>query len=398
MTGGPLAGVRVLCVNNYLAGNYGPMVLAMHGADVVKVETPAGEAMRTSRPLVPVGSDEHWSHFELRMMRGISSIVLDLADQRDRDLWRELVGSADAFWTNLRPESAVRRGLDWSTLKVLNPRLVYASLSGFGLPENGVGEFAGLPAFDILVQGLAGLLARNAAEDGTPVYNGLALADVVASIWGAFGVLVGLRQRDRTGEGCCVDVSMFDAMVALNEKAITMFGISGEVPRPRVSATTAPFGVYRTADGWVCVAVGSDAVWRRFCVAVGPSIGRPSLVDESQYWSGTDRVRLGEEIDAMVRSFTSSRRTDDVVAQLLAHDVPAGHSLEVDGLAGSQQVAARRIVRDVSTPGGDYPAVMSPVVVSGSDQEVRPPPRLGADRERIEREWLGRPGGNTTVD
>jgi CoA:oxalate CoA-transferase len=386
---GPLAGVRVLCVNNYLAGNYGTQLLGLHGADVVKVETPAGEAMRASKPHIPVSDDLSWSHFELRMMRGTSSVVLDLDQPADRVVFEQLVAAADVFWTNLRPESARRRGIDWPVLQAVNPRLVYASLTGFGLPENGVGEFGSLPAFDILVQGLAGLLSRNSDADGTPVYNGLPLADQVSSLFAAFGVLAGLRQRDRTGVGCCVDVAMFDSMIALNEKAVSMYGIGNTVPPPRASATTAPFGMYPTSDGWVCIAVGSDGVWRRFAAAVGPSIGRPGLADEESLGSGTGRVAHLAELTEIVERFTRPRTTDEVVKQLLAHDVPAGQALEVDQLSTTEQVLRRGIVRTMATPRGDYPAVMSPVIVSDSEQRVSAPPRLGADRDRVMRDWLG---------
>jgi crotonobetainyl-CoA:carnitine CoA-transferase CaiB-like acyl-CoA transferase len=386
---GPLAGVRVLCVNNYLAGNYGAQLLALHGADVVKVETPAGEAMRASKPFIPVDTDTSWSHFELRMMRGVSSVVLDLDRPADRATFERMVAAADVFWTNLRPESARRRRVDWPALRPVNPRLVYASMTGFGLPENGVGEFASLPAFDILVQGLSGLLSRNSDPDGTPVYNGLPLADQVSSLFAAFGVLVGLRQRDQTGHGCCVDVAMFDSMIALNEKAITMHGIGKSVPPPRASATTAPFGMYPTSNGWACVAVGSDAVWRRFAAAVGPLIGRPGLAGEESFASGTGRVAKLAELTEIVERFTRPRTTDEVVDLLLAHDVPAGQALEVDRLSTSTQVAERRIVRALDTPRGRYPTVMSPVIVSGAEQQVADPPVLGADLQRVMHDWLG---------
>ena len=393
--GGPLTGVRVLCVNNYLAGNYGPLLLALHGADVVKVETEQGEAGRSSRPLLPIGPDETCSHFELRMMRGMSSVCLDLQSAEGRAEFDDLVRAADVFWTNLRPDSAVRRGVEWTALQQVNPRLVYASLTGFGLPENGQGEFDGVAAFDILIQGLAGLLGRNADPDGRPVYNGLPLADQVSSLYGAFGVLLGLRQRDLTGRGCCVDVSMLDSMVAVNEKAVTMFGIEREVPVPRASATTAPFGVYRTADGWVSIAVGSDGVWKRFAAAVGPEVGRPDLASDALLRHGTGRVQHTVEIDVMVNEFVSRRTTAEVIAKLLANDVPAGPSLEVDELLATTYVSERGIVRYIEIGDSRYPAVMSPVLISGVEQELARPPGLGADRDRVIRDWKI---SNTGVD
>ncbi|MEU0482125.1 CoA transferase [Streptosporangium sp. NPDC006013] len=390
VTEGPLAGVRVLCVDNYLAGNYGPMLLALHGADVVKVEPPSGEAMRASHPMLETDGGQTWSHFEVRMMRGKGSIGLALDEPDDRELFERLIGAADVFWTNLRPESALRRKVDPDTIRGLNDRIVYASLSGFGLPRNGEGEFGAMPAFDILVQGLGGLMGRNAEEDGTPVYNGLPLADQATSLFGAFGVLVGLRERDRTGHGCVVDVSMFDSMVALNEKAITMFGMSGEVPPPRASATTAPFGMFRCADGWVCVAVGSDAVWKRFCRAVGAEIGRPGLEKDERLAHGTGRVAHLAEVGEIVEEFTRPRAIDEVVATLLTHNVPAGRPLEVDELLGTRQVRERGVVRGVRlASGAEVPVVMSPVHVSGVEQAVSPPPRLDRDRDRLLAQWLG---------
>jgi CoA:oxalate CoA-transferase len=380
---GPLAGVKVLCVDNYLAGNYGPLLLALHGADVVKVETSTGEAMRTSRPMLG-DAEEAWSHFELRMMRGKSSIVLDLAQEEGRATFEDLVRAADVFWTNLRPQSAEKRGLDPDSLAAINPKLVYAALSGFGRPENGEGELGSLPAFDILVQGVAGLLHRNADDGGTPVYNGLPVADQVTSLYGAFGVLLGLRQRDRTDAGCVVDVSMFDSMIALNEKAISMYGVDHRPPPPRSSATTAPFGMYRALDGWVCIAVGSDAVWRRFCEAVG----RPELAQDERYVVGTDRVRNQADINAIVSTFLASRTRAEVVDRLLAHQVPAGEAFDVDHLVDSPQVRLRGTVRDVPLPdGSSFPVVMSPVHLSGAEQAVALPPRLDADRADVLERW-----------
>jgi crotonobetainyl-CoA:carnitine CoA-transferase CaiB-like acyl-CoA transferase len=372
-------------LDNYLAGNYGPLLLAMHGADVVKVETPAGEAMRGSSPFLGEADGAMWSHFELRMMRGKRSVALDLSDDADRRTFERLVEATDVFWTNLRPESAARRRVDPETLLLVNDRLVYTSLSGFGRPENGAGQLTSLPAFDILVQAASGLLHRNADPDGTPVYNGLPIADQATSLYAAFGVLLGLRQRDRTGAGCVVDVAMFDAMVALNEKAISMYGVDHRPPPPRSSATTAPFGMYPTSDGWVCIAVGSDSVWRKFCVAVG----RPELVDDARFSLGTDRVRHQDDITRVVEAFTVPRTKAEVAEELLRHGVPAGEAHEVDDIVDSPQVRDRGTVRDLDLGGaGRYPVVMSPVHVSGSAQRTVLPPRLDADHHDVLAEWL----------
>jgi crotonobetainyl-CoA:carnitine CoA-transferase CaiB-like acyl-CoA transferase len=188
-----------------------------------------------------------------------------------------------------------------------------------------------------------------------------------------------------------VDVPMFDSMVALNEKAISMFGMLGEVPPPRLSATTAPFGLYRASDGWVCIAVGSDAVWRRFCTAVGAYIGRPDLADDEAYRVGTERVRRLVEVTALVEAFTTDRTAAEVVEFLIAHDVPAGLPLEVDRVLSTAQVEKRGIVRSLTLDSGvTVPAVMSPVSISGARQRIEKPPRLDEDRERLLDGWRTR--------
>jgi formyl-CoA transferase len=382
----PLTGVRVLTVDNYEAGNYGPMLLALHGADVVKVEMPGrGDVLRSAGPFTGAEASRR-SHGEIRLMRGKRSIELDLREPAGREVLRRLLRKADVFWTNLQPSSLERLGFDWESARSVNPRLVYASITGFGLPSKGDVR-ADYPAFDIIIQSLAGLLMRNAGPDGAPEYNGIPVVDQVTSLLGVLGVLLALRVRDQTGSGCCVDASMFDAGVALNEKALTVFGLTGEIARPRSSATSAPFGVYRTSDGFVTIGVGGNPVWERMCKV----LERTDLLERLELRDGSGRVRVAETvIRPAVEEWTMTRSTKRAVAELLEGGVPSAPVLDVDTVLRST-VARARIFEQISDPDGSpIDVVMSPVRLLGVESATNEyPHRLGEDTDEVLAEWLG---------
>jgi CoA:oxalate CoA-transferase len=214
---GLLTGIKVLSLDNYEAGNYGTALLAMHGADVVKVEVPGrGDVLRSAGPFTSGIDERNISHGELRLMRGKHSVALDLSTSEDRTILEGLISRADVFWTNLRPGSLERLRLDWPAVQALNTVIVYAGISGFGHTPGSQEAESNTPAFDITMQALGGLLERNQDENGIPKYNGIPVVDQVTSLYAAWGVLAGLLYRARTGTGVYVDVAMYDAALALN--------------------------------------------------------------------------------------------------------------------------------------------------------------------------------------
>jgi formyl-CoA transferase len=382
----PLAGIRVLTVDNYFAGNYGPLLLALHGAEVVKIERPAGgDVLRRDPPFV--GQDPPVAHGELRLMRDKSSLALDITQPAGRSVLDSLLAKADVFWTNLRQDSLEKSRLTYDDVKACNERIVYACLSGFGAPAP-ESPFSGVAAFDIVVQAAAGLMSRNADDDGVPQYNGVAIADQVSSLYCAFGVVLALLRRERTGMGAMVDVSMFDSMVALNEKTLTLAGMGvNELPARR-SATNAPFGAYRASDGYVVIGVGGRSLWQRFCVA----IERPDLLERSDLSEGVDRVRAEATVlRPIIEEWLSLRTVDEAVERLRAHDVPAGPVLDVDSDVLLSEARRRGVVGDAALPqGGVFPVVQSPVLIDdGGCVGAKSPAALGEDTDAILSGWVG---------
>jgi formyl-CoA transferase len=385
----PLEGFRVLTVDNYFAGNYGPLLFAFHGAEVVKIETlkSGGDPLRTDPPFLDA-ENKRLSHGELRLMRGKKSAAIDIASEAGNALLGRLIEKADVFWTNLRPASAKRLRIDNATVQAINPRIIYASVSGFGLPGEVPSPFEDEPAFDIIVQALSGLMARNAGPDAVPQYNGIAVGDQVTSLFTAFGVIMALLDRERGSGGACVDVAMFDAMLSLNEKTFSLYGMGGKVPPPRISATNAPFGAYRAKDGYVVIGVGGNILWARFCKA----IGQEELTNRPDLDAGMKRVKAEKEvIRPLIEQWLSDKTVEEASAILLKFDVPASPILEVDNPTLRQQAELRKLSRPFKPDQLDKSVnlIQSPVRYAGYDSlDIGGPHALGEDTEAVLRSWL----------
>ncbi len=389
---GPLAGVRVLALENYLAGNHVTFMLGMLGAEVIKVEHGAGDTMRNVGPFVYGTDGEKRSAGELRLMMNKRSIVIDLDLPEGRDLLLRLIGKVDVFFTNQKPASMHARKLDFETLKEHNPRIVYATLSGFGHDDVApAGPFGDWVAFDVIAQGLSGVMFRASAAGENagdkPGYNGLPLGDENTALLTAMGTIGALFRRERTGEAQRVDVAMHDAMIFANEQAINAWSLFGIDHKRGRSATSAPYGVFRTTDGWVNIGVGGDPVWRRFCKATG----HEHLVDDARFRGSAERVKNCIELDGIVEAWTATRTRDEIVKILHAATVPAAPVFNTPQAAASPQVAARNMLVTVNDPAvGARKVVGNPIKMSGLDNtQPTPPPRLGADTATVLGELLG---------
>ena len=387
---GPLRGLRVLSIDNYFAGNYGPLLLAMHGAEVVKIEQPgSGDPLRTDAPYLDPKA-KRYAHGEIRLMRDKKSVALDLRSPAGRQLFYRLVKEADVFWTNLRPGAAQRLGAAPEVLQALNPRLVYASLSGFDLPEAGKDSmFGDEPAFDTIIQGLTGLMSRNADPDGTPIYNGIAVGDQVASLFAAFGVIAAIHARDRGDPAAVVDVAMFDAMIAVNEKTFSLYSMDGVVRPPRISATNSPFGAYRGKDGYLVLGVGGAILWERFCRA----IERPDLYAREDLDAGIKRVAVeATVIRPAVEGWLGRHTVEEAARILLEFQVPAAPILDIDHPRLRTQATLRGVAAELELPDRKVTVVQSPVRLSTQPVPVPGRPHeLGEDSDAVLRDWLAMP-------
>jgi CoA:oxalate CoA-transferase len=392
-TTGPLAGLTVLDLTWVLSGPYAAMTLSDLGADVIKVERPPyGDIARTTGPHVrapaPAGSEpiEESSYF-YSVNRGKRSLALDLRSEDGKRLFRELVRGVDVVLENFTPGTMDRLGIGYETLKAINPRLVYCAISGFGQ----TGPDRNLPALDVIVQGVGGIMSITGEPGRPPVRVGTSIGDVAAGLYAAVGILAALRHRDLHGEGQMVDISMLDCQVAIQENAYTRFFATGEVPGPlgtRHPAAT-PFQAFPTADGWVVVALafGADNHWQLLCGLLGTL----ELLDDPRFETSGKRTANHAALEPVLFEAFRKRPTAEWVGELQAVGIPCGPLNTIAQAAASDQVAAREMLVPVTHPKGiTLTLVNSPVKLSGTPAGIKgPPPTVGQDTRAVLRELGG---------
>ncbi|HWO71292.1 MAG TPA: CoA transferase [Actinomycetota bacterium] len=380
----PLAGVRVLDLSRVLAGPLCTMILGDLGADVVKVERPGeGDDTRSWGPPF-VGPD---AAYFLALNRNKRSVVLDLGSEEGLAAARRLARGADVLVENFRPGLVRRWGLDHETLARDNPGLVSCSLTAFGEE----GELARRPGYDIVVQALSGLMSVTGERGGRPVKVGVALLDVIAGLYAAVGILAALRERERTGRGRRVTVSLFDASVAalVNQAANVLLG--GLVPGPMGTEhpNIVPYQAFEAADRPFVLAAGNDRLFERTCEA----IGHPELARDPRFATNEARVRHREELVPILAEVFRSRPAADWLQALAARSVPAALIRRIDEVFDSAEGRAMvEVVRDPAR--GELRLVASPIALDGARLPLRrPPPLLGEHTEEVLGELGTEPGG-----
>ena len=382
----PLAGVRVLTLENFIAAPVATMWLADAGADVVKVERPGtGDASRGVEPR-RVSGEENRSLSFIRANRNKRSIELDLKQVGDRATFDALLAVSDVFIENLRPSALAQLGLSYAAVREINPGIIYGAISGFGLPEFNGGDLPFLPALDIVAQAMGGLLFRAEGSEHGPVYSGFPLADICASSNLQSAVYQALYHRERTGEGACIDISMLDGVVAFNELVLIMYDALGKIASPGQHGLAAPFGSYATADGYVVIAVLGEPVWRRFTRAMGME----ELVDVPGFVSGISRHQHKEELDGYINRWLSDMSSEDVLKCLLEHDVPASPVLNIPDVIKIENLHDRGMILNLDDPAwGRVQMAGNPINTSlMPETPTRPAPGLGAHTEEVLADWL----------
>ncbi len=373
---GPLAGTFVLDLTRVLAGPYCTMVLADLGARVVKVEAPdRGDDARQIGPFVG-----GVSAYFLSLNRGKESIALDLRDGDDRAVFDRLLARADVLVENFRPGVMERLGLGFADLHARLPRLVVASTSGFGQ----TGPYAQRPAYDVVVQGMGGIMSLTGQPGGPPTRVGSSTGDITAGLFTAVGILAALCDRARTGLGRHVDVAMLDCQVATLENAIARYVATGAVPGPLGSRhpSITPFQAFATRDGHVIVAAGNDALFAKLADA----LGRPELAADPRFRSNDDRTRHVADLVSELELAFAARTTAEWLAALEARAIPCGPLNDVAQVLADPQVRARNMVVTVDDPdAGRLSLAGNPVKLSGvADPATRgPAPRLGEHRAAL---------------
>lgn len=374
----PLDDLLVVDLTRALAGPFSTLMLGDLGARVIKVETPdGGDDTRGWGPPF-VGAE---SAYFLTINRNKESLTLNLKDERGIAIFLRLLAQADVLVENFRPGTMHRFGLDYDTLRGQHPRLIYASISGFGQD----GPLRERTAYDLILQGMGGLMGITGEAGGTPVKVGVAITDICAGMYAAYGILAALRARERTGRGQLVDSAMLDGQVSWLTYAGGIYFATGESPERLGSAhpTIVPYQAFRTSDGFINVAVGSEAIWRRFCEAVVPD-----LIDDSGYATNRERVARRTELIPLLERVFATRATRDWTKVLDAAGVPNGPILTVAEALSQPQVRYRQMVVEVKHPTvGKVKQTGVAVKLSDTPGSIRvAPPTLGQHTDPILRE------------
>ena len=376
MTPGALSGLRVLDLSRILSGPFATMTLADLGADVIKVEQPGtGDDTRQWGPPFQGGEAAYF----LSVNRNKRSLAVDLKSAGGLAVVRELAAWSDIVVENFRPGTAARLGLGYEELAREHPGLVYASISGYGQ----TGPDSARAGYDAIAQARSGIMSVTGEADGPPVRVGVSSADLVAGMWAVIGILAALRERDRSGAGQWVDISLLDGSVSWLTYVASGYFASGERPRRYGSAhpTIAPYQAFGTADGYVMVAVGNDGLWRRFA----PAVGLGELLDDDRFRTNPQRVGHRDTLIPLIEKAMSARSSDDWVRRLDEAGVPVGPIQTVDEVMHDPQVLARGMVSELKHPtAGTLRTIGCPVRLTATPPAVRTvPPLLGQHTDDV---------------
>jgi len=389
----PLTGIRVLDLTRVLAGPWCTQNLADLGADVIKIERPgAGDDTRVWGPPYlkdEQGHDTSEAAYYLSTNRNKRSVALDIASARGADLVRQLATQSDVLVENFKVGGLKKYGLDYASLKAVNPRLIYCSITGFGQS----GPYATRPGYDFMIQGMGGLMSITGERDdlpgGGPQKAGVAVADLMTGMYATVGILAALHERARSGLGQYIDMALLDCQIAMLANQNLNYMTSGQTPARAGNAhpNLVPYQVFAAADGHLIVAVGNDSQFRAYTRA----IGLPELADDARYDSNPKRVANRESLIPALAARMKQGKRDHWLHELEAAGVPAGPINTLAQVYQDTHVTVRGIRRDLPHPrAGTVPTVASPLRLSDSPvQYRRPPPLLGEHTEEVLRDALG---------
>jgi crotonobetainyl-CoA:carnitine CoA-transferase CaiB-like acyl-CoA transferase len=387
---GPLSHVRVLDLSRIMAGPWAGQILADLGADVIKVERPGvGDDTRSWGPPFlkdAAGQPTKEAGYYLSVNRGKRSVTLDLDKAAGQEAVRALAARSDIVLENFKVGTLKRFGLDYESLKAINPKIIYCSITGFGQ----TGPMRDAAAYDFMIQAMGGLMSVTGERDGMPGAGpqkvGVPIVDIITGMYAVVGVLAALARRDATGEGDYIDLAMLDVQAAFLANQAMNWLVSGNAPKrggnrhPNIQ----PQDVFPCADGFVALAVGNDGQFARLAAV----LGHPEWASDERFATNPGRVRHHDELDPVLRAEFATRKRADLVAALEAQGVPCSPINTVPEVFAEPQIQHRRMLRDLPHPkAGHVPQVVSPLNFANARLSFdRPPPLLGEHTEQILRE------------
>jgi crotonobetainyl-CoA:carnitine CoA-transferase CaiB-like acyl-CoA transferase len=384
---GPLAGLRVLELARILAGPWAGQLLADLGADVIKVERAGvGDDTRAwGPPFVQAAAGGHLSAAYFHSAnRGKRSIELDFTTADGRRIVKKLAARSDVLIENFKVDGLVKFGLDGKSLTALNPRLIYCSITGFGQD----GPYAARAGYDLMAQGMGGVMGLTGTADGEPLRAGVPMSDIFSGVYSVVGILAALARREKTGRGGHVDTALVDSTVGVLAFQALNYLVSGEIPK-RIGNThpnLVPYQAFPVADGIVIIATGNDAQFGKLCGI----LGAPELAQDQAYLHNEDRLAHRAELVGRLCALTSRISRADLLEKLEAAGVPAGPINDLEQVFSDPQVVHRGMrleLDNAAAKGGVSPGIRTPIMLDGAPiASDRPAPRLGEHSEEILRE------------
>jgi crotonobetainyl-CoA:carnitine CoA-transferase CaiB-like acyl-CoA transferase len=369
-------GVKVLDLTTFVTGGFCSLMLANQGADVVKIERPGvGDDNRHSGPPFIDGESPYfWT-----VNYGKKSVELDLKTEAGLEALYDLVEKADVFLQNFRPGTAERIGVDDETIRSHNDEIVYCAISAFGQ----TGPWSQRPGYDLIIQGMSGIMSVTGEADGQPMKVGLPMTDLITAMWAAFGISGALYRRKETGEGEYIDLGMLDsALPWLTKQAGKAFAGDSPTRMGTKDPVLAPYQTFPTADGYINVAALNEKLWGAFCEA----IEHPELEDDDRFGTNSDRVDNMEELEAIITEILEERTTDEWMTRIVEEaGVPAGPVLDVENALYNEQTEARDVMTTLEHPEhGEVPAIEHPLNYENADSGFEAPaPRLGEHNRSV---------------
>lgn len=369
----PLEGIRVAALEHFIAGPYCTMLLQDWGAEVVKIERPGGGDPRRAMSTVEGETRTiNWTFEEYN--RGKKSLVVDLKKEAGRETVRDLVKISDIFVVNYHPEVTEKLGLDYKSLKEINPKLIYVEITGFGKMEGFTGPFSHQPAFDILAEALSGFISIVYGEDA-PASVLYALPDLLGGQWAATGALTGLLQRERNGEGGYVDIALLDTMIALMERPLSIYAFENQLIEPKKDRLVGPRGAFKCKDGYVVLTLPGDYLWER----MANLIGRPDLIGIPETLTGKIRAKNNDTVlRPAIEAWMSGQTCEEIITQMVAVGLACAPLRTIDQAYHCEHVRARKMLIPAEKTPHSPCLVRGPVLA-----EFLPPPEAGVPGPKL---------------
>ena len=377
----PLSGVRVIGLEQYMAGPYCTMLLADAGAVVIKIERPgAGDPRRSMPPFAEKDGKKKAAGF-MGYNRNKKSLALNLRDPEGQEVFRRLADTADVVVENLRPGAMAKQGLGFDDMRRRNAGLIWAVISGFGQLEGYRGPYSDRPAFDIVAEAMGGIMHMVGFDDKPPSWTIYGMADIYSGQIAAYGVMQALFMRERTGQGQFVDTSMFDNMIALNEAQMALYSVAGQVNSRGKPKNAWPRDAYECEDGWLAVNVPDNIIWGR----MAETVGRPDLKDDARAKDGTARCQNIDYLQPILATWFKAQKRDAAVDALNAAGVPCGPVYDAEDVFNDPQVEARGVLVDIDDPevGSLKFARTGPYLSASPEIATNPAPALGQHTREI---------------